>query len=91
VLHPAGKLADAESMVALKDLANRLGSGNIWHDGGFPELSGECKRGRGFSGFGVWVWGVGWGGACVVWSCGCSDAREWDLGLQMHMYFHTPA
>jgi hypothetical protein len=39
---PAGKLADAESMVALKDLANRLGSGNIWHEGGFPELSGEC-------------------------------------------------
>lgn len=37
---PAGKLADAESMLALKDLANRLGSGNIWHEGGFPEMSG---------------------------------------------------
>lgn len=37
----AGKLADAESMVALKDLANRLGSGNTWHEGGFPEMSGE--------------------------------------------------
>lgn len=46
---PAGKLADAESMLALKDLANRLGSGNIWHEGGFPEMSGahsaiyECR------------------------------------------------
>ena len=36
-------------MLALKDLANRLGSGNIWHEGGFPEMSGEgrgceCRR-----------------------------------------------
>lgn len=39
----AGKLADAESMVALKDLANRLGSGNTWHEGGFPEMSGDVR------------------------------------------------
>jgi hypothetical protein len=39
-----GKLADAESMLALKDLANRLGSGNIWHEGGFPEMSGAYSR-----------------------------------------------
>jgi hypothetical protein len=43
-----GKLADAESMVALKDLANRLGSGNTWHEGGFPEMSGAwCWCGGG--------------------------------------------
>jgi hypothetical protein len=42
-----GKLADAESMVALKDLANRLGSGNIWHEGGFPEMSGGWWRDEG--------------------------------------------
>lgn len=39
----AGKLADAESLIALKDLANRLGSGNIWHEGGFPELSADVR------------------------------------------------
>lgn len=41
----AGKLSDAESMVALKDLANRLGSGNMWHEGGFPEMSGGHRGG----------------------------------------------
>jgi len=30
--------------VALKDLANRLGSGNTWHEGGFPEMSGEQQQ-----------------------------------------------
>lgn len=30
-------------MIALKDLANRLGSGNIWHEGGFPELSADVR------------------------------------------------
>ncbi|KAF8071212.1 NADH dehydrogenase [ubiquinone] iron-sulfur protein 1 [Scenedesmus sp. PABB004] len=39
----AGKLADAESMVALKDLANRLGSGATWHEGGFPELCADVR------------------------------------------------
>jgi hypothetical protein len=35
-------------MVALKDLANRLGSGNTWHEGGFPEMSGAwCWCGGG--------------------------------------------
>lgn len=28
----AGKLADAESMIALKDLVNALGSGNTVHE-----------------------------------------------------------
>ncbi|KIZ05603.1 NADH dehydrogenase (ubiquinone) Fe-Sprotein 1 [Monoraphidium neglectum] len=39
----AGKLADAESMVALKDLFNRLGSGNLWHEGGFADLSADLR------------------------------------------------
>lgn len=39
----AGKLADAESMIALKDLANRLGSGSTWHEGGFPELDADVR------------------------------------------------
>lgn len=39
----AGKLADAESMLALKDLAHRLGSGNIWHEGGFPDMSADVR------------------------------------------------
>ncbi|KAF6255076.1 NADH:ubiquinone oxidoreductase 76 kDa subunit [Scenedesmus sp. NREL 46B-D3] len=39
----AGKLADAECMIALKDLANRLGSGSTWHEGGFPELDADVR------------------------------------------------
>ncbi|GBF88631.1 NADH:ubiquinone oxidoreductase 76 kDa subunit [Raphidocelis subcapitata] len=39
----AGKLADAESMLALKDLFNRLGSGNVWHEGGFPDLPADLR------------------------------------------------
>jgi NADH dehydrogenase (ubiquinone) Fe-S protein 1 len=39
----AGKLADAESMVAMKDLMNRLGSGNTWHEGGFPDMSADVR------------------------------------------------
>ncbi|KAI8470294.1 MAG: NADH:ubiquinone oxidoreductase 76 kDa subunit [Monoraphidium minutum] len=39
----AGKLADAESMVALKDLWNRLGSGNLWHEGGFADMSADLR------------------------------------------------
>eukprot|EP00879_Flechtneria_rotunda_P019257 GHRR01020224.1.p1 GENE.GHRR01020224.1~~GHRR01020224.1.p1 ORF type:complete len:491 (+),score=161.24 GHRR01020224.1:176-1648(+) len=39
----AGKLADAESMIALKDLANRLGSGNTWHEGGFPDMPADIR------------------------------------------------
>lgn len=46
-------------MIALKDLANRLGSGNIWHEGGFPDMSaGEGSPGR--------VGPPGEGGACLV-------------------------
>jgi hypothetical protein len=39
----AGKLADAESMVAAKDLFNRLGSGSLWHEGGFADLSADLR------------------------------------------------
>eukprot|EP00887_Chlorella_sp_A99_P004651 scaffold4.g4651.t1 len=46
----AGKLADAESMVALKDLLNRLGSGNIKSEGGFPDLDADLyTKGQGTS------------------------------------------
>lgn len=39
----AGKLADAESMIAVKDLLNRLGSGNMQSEGGFPELDADVR------------------------------------------------
>lgn len=39
----AGKLADAESMIALKDLLNRLGSGNLMHEGGFPDMPADVR------------------------------------------------
>eukprot|EP00884_Botryococcus_braunii_P000409 jgi/Botrbrau1/10369/Bobra.146_2s0008.1 len=39
----AGKLADAESLIALKDLLNRLGSGNIQTDAGFPDLDADVR------------------------------------------------
>lgn len=39
----AGKLADAESLVAAKDLFNRLGCGSLWHEGGFPELPSDLR------------------------------------------------
>lgn len=38
-----GKLADAESMVALKDLMNKLGCENIVHDGGFEDLCADLR------------------------------------------------
>ena len=41
----AGKLSDAESMVALKDLFNRLGSGNLWHEGGFNDMAADLRAG----------------------------------------------
>jgi len=61
----AGKLADAESMVALKDLANRLGSGNIWHEGGFPDMS------AGEGGLGIMV--LGDGGGAESRACPCPE------------------
>jgi hypothetical protein len=41
----AGKLTDAETMVAVKDLLNRLGSGNMRHedDTGPVPLSGDVR------------------------------------------------
>lgn len=39
----AGKLADAESMVLLKDLLARLGSGNIRHEEGFADMSADVR------------------------------------------------
>lgn len=30
-------------MVALKDLFNRLGSGNLWHEGGFADMSADLR------------------------------------------------
>nr|7ARC_G Chain G, kDa [Polytomella sp. Pringsheim 198.80]7ARD_G Chain G, kDa [Polytomella sp. Pringsheim 198.80] len=39
----AGKLADAESMIALKDLFNKLGSGNLIHEDGSATLSADVR------------------------------------------------
>lgn len=39
----AGKLADAESMIALKDLLNALGSGNTVHEAGFRDLDADAR------------------------------------------------
>lgn len=39
----AGKLTDAEAMVALKDLMNRLGCGDLRHEGGFADLDADAR------------------------------------------------
>lgn len=39
----AGKLADAESMMALKDLMHRLGSGNLRHEAGFDDMPADVR------------------------------------------------
>lgn len=39
----AGKLADAESMIAVKDLLNRLGSGNLVHEDGAADLNADIR------------------------------------------------
>lgn len=36
-------MADAESLVALKDLMNRLGCGNLKHESGFNDLSPDVR------------------------------------------------
>ncbi|XP_038893090.1 NADH dehydrogenase [ubiquinone] iron-sulfur protein 1, mitochondrial [Benincasa hispida] len=41
----AGKLSDAESMIALKDLLNRLGSNNIWCEGNGPQPNADLRSG----------------------------------------------
>lgn len=38
-----GKLVDAEAMVALKDLMNRLGCGNLVHEGGFKDMNADAR------------------------------------------------
>lgn len=45
----AGKLADAESIVALKDLVNALGSGDHSVDGGYADLSADLRAGWTFA------------------------------------------
>lgn len=39
----AGRLADAESMVALMDLLRTLGVGNLVHEGGAPDLCADVR------------------------------------------------
>ncbi|KXZ47011.1 hypothetical protein GPECTOR_39g505 [Gonium pectorale] len=39
----AGRLADAESMVALMDLMRRLGAGNLVHEGGFADMPSDVR------------------------------------------------
>lgn len=39
----AGKLADAESMILLKDLMNRLGCGDLQVEGGFADMDADAR------------------------------------------------
>ncbi|KAH6837527.1 NADH-ubiquinone dehydrogenase [Perilla frutescens var. hirtella] len=41
----AGKLSDAESMIALKDFLNRMGSENIWYEGNGPNPNADLRSG----------------------------------------------
>ncbi|KAL7143825.1 hypothetical protein ABFS83_08G217100 [Erythranthe nasuta] len=41
----AGKLSDAESMIALKDFLNRMGSNNIWCEGNSPNPNADLRSG----------------------------------------------
>lgn len=41
----AGKLSDAESMMALKDFLNRMGSNNIWCEGNGPQPNADLRSG----------------------------------------------
>ncbi|KAF9625261.1 hypothetical protein IFM89_020847 [Coptis chinensis] len=41
----AGKLSDAESMMALKDLLNKLGSNNVWCEGNGPQPCADLRSG----------------------------------------------
>lgn len=38
-----GKLVDAESMIALKDLMNMLGCGNLMHEAGFKDMNADAR------------------------------------------------
>ncbi len=39
----AGKLADAESLVALKDLMSRLGAGDLRHESGYDDMDADLR------------------------------------------------
>lgn len=41
----AGKLSDAESMIALKDFLNKMGSNNIWCEGNGPQPNADLRSG----------------------------------------------
>lgn len=41
----AGKLSDAESMIALKDFLNTMGSDNIWCEGNGPNANADLRSG----------------------------------------------
>ncbi|XP_037495855.1 NADH dehydrogenase [ubiquinone] iron-sulfur protein 1, mitochondrial [Jatropha curcas] len=41
----AGKLSDAESMMALKDFLNKMGSNNVWCEGNGPNPNADLRSG----------------------------------------------
>ncbi|XP_071915643.1 NADH dehydrogenase [ubiquinone] iron-sulfur protein 1, mitochondrial [Coffea arabica] len=41
----AGKLSDAESMMALKDFLNKMGSNNVWCEGNGPNPNADIRSG----------------------------------------------
>ncbi|KAJ8763091.1 hypothetical protein K2173_023296 [Erythroxylum novogranatense] len=41
----AGRLSDAESMIALKDFLNRMGSNNVWCEGNGPNPNADLRSG----------------------------------------------
>lgn len=41
----AGKLSDAESMIALKDFVNKMGSNNVWCEGIGENTSADLRSG----------------------------------------------
>uniref|UniRef100_A0A6N2LED7 NADH dehydrogenase [ubiquinone] iron-sulfur protein 1, mitochondrial n=1 Tax=Salix viminalis TaxID=40686 RepID=A0A6N2LED7_SALVM len=41
----AGKLSDAESMMALKDFLNKMGSNNVWCEGNGPSPNADLRSG----------------------------------------------
>ncbi|KAG6400836.1 hypothetical protein SASPL_137680 [Salvia splendens] len=41
----AGKLSNAESMIALKDFLNKMGSDNIWYEGNGPSPNADLRSG----------------------------------------------
>ncbi|KAJ4837958.1 hypothetical protein Tsubulata_015676 [Turnera subulata] len=45
VVGVAGKLSDAESMMALKDFLNRMGTNNVWCEGNGPNPNADLRSG----------------------------------------------